>query len=160
TRCSHTRHSLTGPKQLDEFVGELEKRSPVVPPSKLEELIDSNLPPDRLRARVEGLIGPSGFVFFLKIQHDRLFSHFGRARASVQYAIGNPLLAKAVSDKAPAVCLYTPFRLAVYESPEPHETTVSYDSPASLFGSFDAPEAAEIGARLEGKLQDLLNQCL
>jgi uncharacterized protein (DUF302 family) len=157
---SVTRHTLTTPKPFDEFIGELEKRSPVVPLSKLEELIDSNLPPDQLRARVEGLIGSSGFVFFLKIQHDRLFSHFSRAHASVQYAIGNPLIAKEVSDKAPAVCLYTPFRLAVYESPETHETIVSYDSPASLFGSFGVPEAAEIGAMLEGKLQDLLNQCL
>ena len=37
---------------------------------------------------------------------------------------------------------------------------VSYDSPASLFGSFGVPEAAEIGAKLEGKLQDLLTRCL
>jgi hypothetical protein len=48
----------------------------------------------------------------------------------------------------------------VYESPETHETIVSYDSPASLFGSFGVPEAAEIGAKLEGKLQDLLARCL
>jgi len=157
---SVTRHTLTTPKPFDTFIGELEKRSPLVPPSKLDELIDSNLPPDQLRARVEGLIGSSGFVFFLKSQHDRLFAHFGRARASVQYAIGNPLIAKDVSDTAPAICLYTPLRLAVYESPATHETIVSYDSPASLFGSFGVPEAAEIGAMLEGKLRDLLNQCL
>jgi len=37
---------------------------------------------------------------------------------------------------------------------------VSYDSPASLLGSFGVPEAAEIGAKLEGKLQDLLTRCL
>src|SRR5262249_53966332 len=147
-------------KPFDEFIGELEKRAPLAPPSKFQELVDLNLPPDQLRARVEGLIGSSGFMFFLKIRHDRLFSHFGRTHASVQYAIGNPLIAKEVSDKAPAICLYTPFRLAVYESPETHETVVSYDSPASLFGSFGVPEAAEIGAKLEGKLQDLLNQCL
>ena len=110
--------------------------------------------------RRKGLIGSSGFVFFLKVRHDQLFSHFGRTHASVQYAIGNPLIAKDVSDKAPAICLYTPLRLAVYESPETHETIVSYDSPASLFGSFGVPEAAEIGAKLEGKLQDLLTRCL
>jgi hypothetical protein len=34
--------------------------------------------------------------------------------ASIQYAIGHPFIAKDVSDKAPAICLYTPFRLAVY----------------------------------------------
>jgi uncharacterized protein (DUF302 family) len=140
--------------------GELEKRSPVVPPEVFGELADLNLPQDQLKARVEGLIGSSGFVFFLKVRHDQLFSHFGRTHASVQYAIGNPLIAKDVSDKAPAICLYTPFRLAVYESPETHETIVSYDSPASLFGSFGVPEAAEIGAKLEGKLQDLLTRCL
>ena len=156
---SVTRRTLTTSKPFDEFIGELEKRSPVVPPSKFQELVDLNLPQDQLRARVEGLIGSSGFVFFMKVRHDGLFSHFGRSRASVQYAIGNPLIAKDVSDKVPAICLYTPLRLAVYESPETRETIVSYDSPASLFGSFGVSEAAEIGVELEGKLQDLLNQC-
>ena len=157
---SVTRHTLATKKPFGEFIGELEKRSPVVPPEVFGELADSNLPQDQLKARVEGLIGSSGFVFFMKARHDQLFSHFGRTHASVQYAIGNPLIAKEVSDKAPAICLYTPFRLAVYESPETHETIVSFDSPASLFDSFDVPEAAEIGAKLEGKLHDLLNQCL
>ena len=157
---SVTRHTLTTEKPFDAFIGELEERSPVVPPEVFGELADLNLPQDQLKARVEGLIGSSGFVFLLKVRHDQLFSQFGRTHASVQYAIGNPLIAKDVSDKAPAICLYTPFRLAVYESPETHETIVSYDSPASLFGSFGVPEAAEIGAKLEGKLQDLLTRCL
>ena len=157
---SVTRHTLTTKKPFDAFISELEKRSPVVPPEVFGDLADLNLPQDQLKARVEGLIGSSGFVFFLKVRHDQLFSHFGRTHASVQYAIGNPLIAKDVSDKAPAICLYTPFRLAAYESPETHETIVSYDSPASLFGSFGVPEAAEIGAKLEGKLQDLLIRCL
>jgi uncharacterized protein (DUF302 family) len=156
---SVTRRTLTTSKPFDEFIGELEKRSPVVPPSKFQELVDLNLPQDQLRARVEGLIGSSGFMFFMKVRHDGLFSRFGRTHASVQYAIGNPLIAKDVSDKAPAICLYTPLRLAVYEAPETQETIVSYNSPASLFGSFGVPEAAEIGVELERKLQDLVNEC-
>jgi hypothetical protein len=40
-----------------------------------------------------------------------LFSNFGRTHSSVQYAIGNPLIAKDVSDEAPAICPYTPFIL-------------------------------------------------
>ncbi|MEI9421099.1 DUF302 domain-containing protein [Mesorhizobium sp. Cs1299R1N1] len=157
---SVTRHTLTTDKPFEAFISELEKHAPLVSPEVLGELADLNLPEDQLRARVEGLIGSSGFVLFMKAIHNQLFSHFGRTHASVQYAIGNPLIAKDVSDKAPAVCLYTPFRLAAYESPETRKTIVSYDSPASLFGSFGVPEAAEIGAKLEGKLQDLLARCL
>jgi len=114
-----TRHTLTTKKSFDAFIGALEARAPVVPPATFEELADLNLPEHELRARVEGLIGSSGFVLFLKVQHDHLFSHFGRTHASIQYAIGHPLIAKEGSDKAPAICLYTPFRLAVYESPRP-----------------------------------------
>jgi uncharacterized protein (DUF302 family) len=157
---SLTRHTRTTKKSFDEVVHELEKRSPVVPSEAFNELADLNLPEDQLRERCASLIGSSGFVFFLKIRHHHLFSHFGRTYASIQYAIGNPLIAKEVSDKVPAICLYTPFRLAVYESPETHETIVSFDSPASLFGSFGVPEAAEIGAMLEARVLDLLNQCL
>jgi uncharacterized protein (DUF302 family) len=154
------RRSVSTKKKFGEVIAELEKRSPVVPPSKFDELVALNLPEDQLKARVEGVIGSSGFICFMKVEHSRLFSRFGRSRASVQYAIGNPLIAKAVSDKAPAICLYTPLRLAVYESPDTNETIASYDSPASLFGSFGVPEAAKIGAMLEQKFEDLLNECL
>jgi hypothetical protein len=155
-----TRHTLTTKKPCDACIGALEARAPVVPPATFEGLADQNLTAYERRARVERLIGSSGFVLCLKVTHDHLFSHFGRAHASIQYAIGHPLIAKDVSGKAPAICLYTPFRLAVYESPETHETLVSDDSPASLSGASGVPEAAELGATLEGKLQDLLNQCL
>ena len=157
---SVTRHTLTTSKSFDELIGEVEKRAPVVPVSKLDELVALRLPQDDLRERVARLIGPSGFMIFLKIRHDSLFSQFGRTRASVQYALGNPLIAKEVTDKAPAICLYAPLRLAVYESPDTRETIVSYDSPASLFSSFSVPEATDVGAMLARKMQDLVNQCL
>ena len=160
TKFSVTRHTLATSKPFDELVGELEKRAPLVPVSKLDELVASGLPQDELRARVASLIGSSGFMVFFKIRHDSLFSQFGRTRASVQYAIGNPLIAKEVTDKAPAICLYAPLRLAVYESPDTRETIVSYDSPASLFSSFSVPEATDVGAMLARKMQDLVNQCL
>ena len=124
-----TRHTLTTKKSFDAFIGALEERAPVVPPATFEELADLNLPEHELRARVEGLIGSSGFVLFLKVQHDHLFSHFGRTHASVQYAIGHPLIAKEGSDKAPAICLYTPFRLAVYESPRPTRRSRAMTAP-------------------------------
>lgn len=155
-----TRHTLATSKPFDDLTGELERRAPVAPVSKLDELVTLGLPQDQLRARVASLIGSSGFMVFLKIRHDDLFSRFGRTRASVQYSLGNPLIAKEVTDKAPAICLYAPLRLAVYESPETGETVVSYDSPASLFGSFGIPEAAQVGAMLEQKLRDLVNACL
>jgi hypothetical protein len=54
-------------------------------------------------------------IMMLKVEHDVIMSHFGRRHKSVEYAIGNPLIAKDVSDYAPAVCLYAPLRLAVLE---------------------------------------------
>lgn len=157
---SLTRHTLTTSKPFADLTVELEQRAPLVPVSKLDELVALGLSQDQLRARVASLIGSSGFMIFLKIRHDNLFSRFGRSQASVQYALGNPLIANDVTRKAPASCLYAPLRLAVYESPETRETVVSYDSPASLFGSFGIPEAAEVGALLEQKLRDLVNMCL
>lgn len=50
---SVTRRTLTTNKPFDEFIGELEERSPVVPPSKFQELVDLNLPQDQLRAQVD-----------------------------------------------------------------------------------------------------------
>jgi len=61
-----TRHSLTTQKPCDACIGALEKRAPVVPPATCEALAALNLPVPERRARVEGLIGSSGFVLFLK----------------------------------------------------------------------------------------------
>jgi Domain of unknown function DUF302 len=65
-----------------------------------------------------------------------VFRHLGREHRSVQYAIGNPLIAKDVSGAAPEVALYTPLRIAVLESEEDGSTSILFDSAESLMGSF------------------------
>jgi uncharacterized protein (DUF302 family) len=154
-----TRRTVATRKTYANVVEELEQRAPVADISRINELAKSQLSEAELRAAIERMIGSSGFMMLAKIEHSVLLQRFGRERSSVQYAIGNPFIAHAVSDAAPAACLYAPLLLAVFEQPDEGVTYISYDSPASLMGSFNSKEASKIGALLEDKLQALVAAC-
>jgi hypothetical protein len=63
-------------------------------------------------------------MLLMKIEHDLIMGDLGRSHRSVQYPIGNPLIAKDVSDAAPKVCLYTPLRIAVLEDEKDGSTWI------------------------------------
>ena len=99
-------------------------------------------------------------MILIKIEHDLVMSGLGRTHRSVQFAIGNPLIAKDVSDAAPKVALYTPLRIAVLENGDDGSTTILFDSAESLMGSFGSDAARKIGASLDQKLVKLVEEAL
>ena len=104
-------------RPFGEVVATIEARAPVVR-DRLDALVTKDIKAEDLRKQIENHLGASGFALFMKVEHDVIMSRLGRTHRSVQYAIGNPLIAKDVSDAAPKVCLYTPLRLAVFEDIE------------------------------------------
>ena len=62
-----------------------------------------------------------------------------REHRSVQFALGDPLIAKDGSDAAPKLCWYTPRRIAVIENERDGSARVL--SPESLMGSFGSAAA-------------------
>lgn len=157
TTFSVTRRKFSIKMPFEEVVAAIEAQAPVVL-HKLDALVCSDISSEDLRKKIENLLGPSGFVIFMKIEHEDIMSRFGRTYRSVQYAIGNPLIAKEVSDDTPDVCLYTPFRLAVLEDKNKSTTHVLFDSPESLMGSFGSEVARKIGQTLNQRIIKLVEQ--
>ena len=119
-----TRREIRTSRPFEDVVAAIEARAPVVVQETNHQLLGNDtidaigagrLDSADLRRRVEARLGSSGFMLLMKIEHDLLMGDLGRKHRSVQYAIGNPLIAKDVSDAAPKVCLYTPLRLAVLD---------------------------------------------
>ncbi|WP_343617093.1 DUF302 domain-containing protein [Novosphingobium sp.] len=120
---------------------------------------DAQLSADGLRKRLSGLAAPSGFVLLGKIEHG-LLERLGRPGRSVQYAIGNPLVAADITAYDLGVGLYAPFRLGIFEDLSDGGTTIMFDDPADLMGSFAIEHVAEVGRMLSAKVRDLIAQCL
>jgi uncharacterized protein (DUF302 family) len=164
-----TRREIRTSRPFEDVVAAIEARAPVVVQETNHQLLGNDtidaigagrLDSADLRRRVEARLGSSGFMLLMKIEHDLLMGDLGRKHRSVQYAIGNPLIAKDVSDAAPKVCLYTPLRLAVLEDESDGSTWVLYDSPESLMGSFGSAAAQKIGSSLNQKLITLVEGAL
>jgi uncharacterized protein (DUF302 family) len=169
TTFNLTRREIKTKRPFEDVVAAIEARAPVVVLETNHQLLGrdtidaigaGHLDSAELRRRVEARLGSSGFMLLMKIEHDLLMGNLGRKHRSVQYAIGNPLIAKDVSDAAPKVCLYTPLRLAVMEDESDGSTWVLFDSPESLMGSFGSAAAQKIGTSLNQRIATLIESAV
>lgn len=163
------RREITTSRPFDEVIAAIEDRAPLVVPEfngwllgrdTLEALAAQRIDSAELRRRIEARVGSSGMLVIMKVEHDVVLSHFGRTNRSVQYSIGNPLIAKDAFEAAPKACLYAPLRIAVLENEKDGSTSVMFDSPKSLLGSFGSDAARKIGDSLDQRMVELVEQVL
>jgi len=70
--------------------------------------------PEAARARIEEMVGPSGFMLFGTSDHGSLLRIVGRPRKAVQYVVGNPLFAVEMTRHSIGVALYAPLRVLIF----------------------------------------------
>jgi uncharacterized protein (DUF302 family) len=109
---------------------------------------------ETVRARVEAMAGPSGFMIFATHDHGALLRLVGLTRKAVQYVVGNPLYAIQMTRHAIGASLYAPLRVLLSET-DAGEVCVEYDRPSSLFGQFGDDQIALVASSLDHKLEDL-----
>jgi hypothetical protein len=97
-----------------------------------------------------------GFLRFATIEASPVFAMAGHKARSVIYLMGNHTIAETMYRHNPAVMLYAPLRLCLYED---HDGTTHFaiDQPSDQFGSFDDPDITATGQLLDQKLAALLN---
>jgi uncharacterized protein (DUF302 family) len=108
-----------------------------------------------VRARIEAMAGPSGFMLFGTNDHGALLRLAGQQRKAVQYVVGNPLFALQMTQHDIRAGLYAPLRVLIYEDEE-GKTCVEYDRPSSLFGQFGDDPIRPTAAMLDRKLEALV----
>jgi uncharacterized protein (DUF302 family) len=111
--------------------------------------------PAKVRARLEAMAGPSGFMLFRTSDHGGLLRLVGRQGKAVQYLLGNPLFAVEMTRHAIGAGLYAPLRVLIYEADD-GKACVEYDKPSSLFGQFGDARVDKVAAELDRKLEDLV----
>jgi uncharacterized protein (DUF302 family) len=107
------------------------------------------------RAKIEAMVGPSGFMLFGTQDHGALLRLAGQKRKAIQYVVGNPLFAVQMTQHDIRASLYAPLRVLIYETDE-GKTSVEYDKPSTLFGQFGNERIRPTAAMLDNKLEALV----
>ena len=114
---------------------------------------------EKVRAKLEAMVGPSGFMLFRTSDHGSLLRLVGQKKKAIQYLLGNPLFAIQMTQHDIRSSLYAPLRVLLYEN-EHGKTCVEYDTPSSLFGQFGNAKVTEVAAMLDRKLEQLVAKAI
>ena len=145
-------------KPFGEVAAALEARMGKFDPTVYEEL-RSGADPETVRARLEGMAGPSGFMLFPTSDHGALLRLAGQTKRAVQYLLGNPLFAIQMTQHDVRAGLYAPLRVLLYEN-EDGKTCVEYDRPSSLFGQFHDDRIKAVAEMLDRKMEELVAEAV
>ena len=155
----HVKHvHVTTEKSFGEVAAALEVRMGRFDPAVYEQL-RSGADPEAVRARLERMAGPSGFMLFRTSDHGALVRLVGQKKKAVQYLLGNPLFAIQMTQHDVRAGLYAPLRVLLYEN-EDGKTCVEYDRPSSLFGQFGNANVTKVATMLDRKLEQLVAEAI
>ena len=145
-------------KSFGEVAAALEARMGRFDPAVHDQLRRGDAP-EAVRARLEGMVGPSGFMLFRTSDHGALLRLAGQDKKAMQYLVGNPLFAIQMTRHDIRAGLYAPLRVLLYVD-EAGKTCVEYDKPSSLFGQFGNAKVTEVATRLDRELEQLVAEAI
>ncbi len=114
---------------------------------------------EKVRAKIEAMVGPSGFMLFRTSDHGELLRLAGQKKKAIHYLVGNPLFAMQMTRHDIRASLYAPLRVLLYEN-EHGKTCVEYDKPSSLFGQFGNAKVTDIATMLDRKMEQLVAKAI
>lgn len=114
---------------------------------------------EKVRAKIEAMVGPSGFMLFRTSDHGELLRLAGQKKKAIQYLVGNPLFAIQMTQHDIRASLYAPLRVLLYEN-ERGKTCVEYDKPSSLFGQFGNAKVTDVATMLDRKMEQLVAKAI
>jgi uncharacterized protein (DUF302 family) len=114
---------------------------------------------EKVRAKIEAMVGPSGFMLFTTGDHGAMLRLAGQKKKAIQYLVGNPLFAVQMTQHDIRASLYAPLRVLLYED-EHGKTCVEYDKPSSLFGQFGNAKVTDVATMLDRKLEQLVAKAI
>ena len=145
-------------KPFDEVAAAFKTRLGTFDPAVLDQLRNGGAP-EAIKARLEGMAGPSGFTLLRTNDHGALLRLAGQTKKAIQYLLGNALFGVQMTQHDLRAGLYAPLRLLIYEDEE-GKTCVEYDKPSSLFGQFGNANVTEVAVMIDRKLEQLLAEAM
>jgi uncharacterized protein (DUF302 family) len=145
---------VVGNKPFDQVIKAFEQQLGQFNPEVYKSLAGGE-DPEKVRPRIEAMVGPSGFMLFRTSDHGALLRLAGQKKKAIQYLVGNPLFAMQMTQHDIRASLYAPLRVLIYEY-EQGKTCLEYDRPSSLFGQFGNTKVTDVAIMLDRKLEQLV----
>jgi uncharacterized protein (DUF302 family) len=152
------RVDISSAKPFPFTLAALEKRVPPADLPELTRLASSRAGPQGIEDAVQVMVGDSGFIRLAKVDQRPLGSLLGKPQRMAVYLIANPVLANRMCERNPAVGVYAPLRVSIYEADG--RTHFTYDQPSGLLNQFDDEEIRAIGSILDAKVNALADYVL
>lgn len=145
------RIEIVSKRSFAETIAVLERKIPVADPSTFVHLVNSRATAAQVEETVQAMAGDLGLVTLAKIDQGPLVSLLGKPKKMTVYLIGNPVLANRMFEHHPAVGVYAPLRVAIYED-YAGVAHFTYERPSSLLAQFNNTEIGAIARVLDEKL--------
>jgi hypothetical protein len=139
-------------QSYDDFIRSFERAVPVWSNDRAIELVTRKAPWSEVEADVAAL-APHDFLLYCKLDLAPMMSLAGNRWRATEYLMGNHVIAETMYRHDPAVALYVPLRLAIYESGEGTRFTI--EQPSASLSSLGRDEIVEVGRDLDRKLARL-----
>jgi uncharacterized protein (DUF302 family) len=107
-------------------------------------------------SRLKSAVSKGGMMVMAEVDQGRILSMTGAHLSATLFLVGNPRVGKQLFDQNPAVGLYVPFRVFVYEGKD-GKTYVSYEKASSLLGQFHNQQIDKVAGMLDQKLENLVH---
>jgi hypothetical protein len=99
--------------------------------------------------------GVHGFVLHWRASVSPLMTPAGECRPRTAYLMGSDAISETIYRQNPGVMLYSPFRALIYVDGD-DRTYFAVQQPSTLLAGLTDPDLADLGARLDRQLADLL----
>jgi uncharacterized protein (DUF302 family) len=141
-------------KSFAATVAAFEQKAPAANLSVFVQLAASRATPAQIEQAVHAMAGDLGFMTLAKIDPGPLVSLLGKSKKMTIYLMGNPVFANRMYEQHPAVALYAPLRIAIYEDLR-GTTHFTYERPSRSLAQFQNREIEAVGRMLDEKMDNL-----
>ncbi len=153
-RFDAKRVEVTSTKTFSEAIATFERRIPMADFFAFDRLVATGANAKDIQDVVSGMVGDLDFMILAKLDQGPLVSLMGKRKKMTVYLIGNPVLANRMYEINPAIGVYAPLRVLVYEGND-GSTRVTYDLPSTLLGQFKDEDVKSVAHMLDEKLSHL-----
>ncbi|MER6437543.1 DUF302 domain-containing protein [Streptomyces sp. NPDC001185] len=141
----------------DEFVTALEKAAPPLDRGVYELIEETGGTWDDVRAAM-AKNAPHHLVVYFRLNGTQALKVAGHRTRSMEYLIGNHVIAESMFRHDPRALLYAPLRVLVHTD-EAGDAVFTMHRPSDEMGSLGIPEVTKVGEDLDRHVIELLRVC-
>ncbi|MEU3185449.1 DUF302 domain-containing protein [Streptomyces sp. NPDC006923] len=149
-----TRLRIVIDSPFEEFRSRFERAVPPLDIKRVTGLVERRATWEEMKSAIAAN-APHTFMIYAAVDVKPLMAPAGHERPYVEYLMGNHVIAERMFRHDPAVLLYAPLRVALYEDADAH-TVFALDQPSTVFAGFGDPAVLDVGLELDRELDALM----